>query len=281
MPSYPRIRRAALPTLALLAAAPLAAQQSSTSIRDRAKQEEQQRKSQQATGRFGVIDGVVTDTLLKPMSVASITVVGTGLRVTTGDNGRFRLIQVPAGQYLLIVRRIGFAPTSGIVQLPPGDTLRLAYSLARSVSVMDTIRVRERRVSMRMTEFESRRLQGVGQFVTQEEIDRRASSTQTFDYLRQLSGIEVSRQTDQGAFGSVIALSRREGGSLGLGQSACPMQIMLDGVVLPNSFDLQLLPSPKQISGIEVYAGAATVPPQFGGNDRRCGLIAFWTRDGS
>ena len=36
----------------------------------------------------------------------------------------------------------------------------------------------------------------------------------------------------------------------------------------------------QQISGIEVYTGAATVPPQFGGVDRRCGVIAVWTRDG-
>ena len=235
--SYSLNLRAALAFMASTALAlPLAAQQTSTTIRDRARQEEEQRKAKQSSNRFSVIDGVVTDTLLRPMTVATVTVVGTGLRVTTGDNGRFRITQVPAGQYLLIVRRIGFAPTSGIVQLPPGDTLRLAYSLARSVSVMDTIRVRERRVSMRMTEFEARRLQGVGQFITQEEIERRATSTQAFDFLRQMSGVEVSRQTDQGAFGPMIALSRREGGSAGLGQGACPMQVLLDGIILPNGF---------------------------------------------
>jgi hypothetical protein len=279
--SHSPFRSAAVVCAMTLAFAPaLVAQASGATIRERARQEAE-RKARDAQNPSSVIDGIVTDTLLHPMSVATITVVGTGARVTTGDNGRFRLTDVPAGQYLLIVRRIGFAPTSGIVQVSLGDTLRLAYSLARSVAVMDTVRIREHRVSMRMTEFEHRRLQGVGQFVTQEEIERRASSTQAFDFLRQLSGIEVSRQTDQGAFGAMIALSRREGGSLGMGQTACPMQILLDGIILPSSFDLQLLPPPKQISGIEVYSGPATVPAQFGGNDRRCGLIAVWTRDGS
>ena len=57
-------------------------------------------------------------------------------------------------------------------------------------------------------------------------------------------------------------------------------QVVLDGIILPRNFDLDLLPPPKQIAGIEVYTGAATIPPQFGGPDRRCGVVAVWTRDG-
>jgi hypothetical protein len=265
--------------LSTMLAGPLAAQGGRLSIRDRAAQEEQDRKEKAANSRYSVIDGVVTDTLLRPMAVATVSVVGIGARVTTGDNGRFRFLQVPPGQYLLVVRRIGFAPTSGIVAVPVGDTLRLSYLLARSTNVMDTVRITERRVSLRMMEFESRRMQGQGQFITQEQIEKR-NSLASMDYLRQLRGIDVSRITS-GAFAGTVALSKREGGSLaGTTTGACPMQILLDGIVLPANFNLELLPSPKQLSGIEVYSGAATIPAQFGGGDRRCGLIAFWTRDG-
>lgn len=227
---------------------------------------------------YGMIDGAVTDSTLKPLAVADISVVGIGARVTTAANGRFRFLQVPPGQYLIVVRRIGYAPASGIVQVGARDTLRLSYTLNRSVAVMDTIRVRERAVSKRMLEFETRRAQGVGQFLTQEDIERKGS-VQIADYLRSMRGIEVSRQTSE-AFAGNIALSRREGGSYGEGSGACALQVVLDGIILPRFFNLDLLPSPKQISGVEVYSGAATVPPQFGGPDRRCGLIAIWTRDG-
>lgn len=267
---------AALAALALLSL-PLGAQERQT-LQQRAARE----KAEQAdrANALAVIDGIVTDTLLQPLGAADVTVVGAGARVVTGENGRFRMLQVPAGQYLLVVRRVGYAPTSGIIEVPAADTLRVSYSLARSVSMLDTIRVRERRVSMRMLEFEQRRSQGVGQFITREEIERRGS-LQTSDFLRYMRGVQVSTNTTQ-AFAGTQVFSRREGGGFSSDQQQqyCPMQVVLDGIILPRYFNLDLLPPPKQIAGIEVYSGAATIPPQFGGPDRRCGVVAVWTRDG-
>ncbi len=254
-------------------ASPLAAQRT-TSIRDRAAQE-----APRPVGGLSVVDGIVTDSLLRPLGSADVSVVGIGARVVTSENGRFRLLQVPPGQYLLVARRIGFAPTSGIIEVPSSDTLRLAYTLMRSSNMLDTVRVKERRVSLRMAEFEGRRLQGVGQFITQEEIERRGSS-KVSDYLQLMRGINVSPQTSS-QFAGTIAISKREGGSVGGdGSGACALQVFLDGIVMPRFFNLDLLPSPKNISGIEVYSGAATAPAQFGGADRRCGMILVWTRDG-
>ncbi|MEP6779977.1 MAG: carboxypeptidase regulatory-like domain-containing protein [Gemmatimonadaceae bacterium] len=256
-------------------ALPASGQEKAKTLQARAAEEA---KKREAAVRYGMIDGVVSDSLLHPLDVSDVTVIGTGARVTTSPAGKFRFMQVPSGQYLLVVRRIGYAPASGIVQVKAGDTLRLSYTLARSVAVMDTIRIRERRVSMRMREFETRRAQGLGQFLTQEEIEKR-NSLQLMDYFRNMSGIIVSRQTQE-AFGATIALSKREGGSFSTGSGACAMQILLDGIVLPRFFDLELLPPPHSIAGVEVYSGPATTPLQFGGPDRRCGVIAVWTRDG-
>jgi hypothetical protein len=262
---------------AAFTASPVAAQQKTT-IRDRAKSEAEQKPVPVAG--IGVIDGVVTDTLLRPLNSADISVVGVGARVVTSESGKFRFLQVPAGQYLLVVRRIGFAPTSGIIEVPADDTLRLSYTLARSVTMLDTVSVNTRRVTMRMLEFEQRRRQAQGQFLTQEEIERKGS-LQIADYLRSFRGVEISRVTTEQFAGTQI-YSRREGG--GYTQDSqlnyCPLQVVLDGIILPRNFNLDLLPSPKQIAGVEVYSGPATVPPQFGGPDRRCGVMAVWTRDG-
>ncbi len=261
---------------AVVASAPLGAQQKTT-IRDRAAQEADRKPVPKAG--LGVIDGVVTDTLLRPLESADISVVGVDARVVTEESGRFRFLQVPAGQYLLVVRRIGFAPTSGIIDVPANDTVRLSYTLTRSTMLLDTIRVKATRISTRMLDFEQRRSQGIGQFITQEQIERRGSR-EVGDFLRTLRGIDVSRITTE-AFAGTVALSKREGGSVGGdGTGACAMQVLLDGIILPRFFNLELLPPPKQVAGIEVYSGAATVPPQFGGPDRRCGVILVWTRDG-
>lgn len=264
--------------IGLLGASTVGAQSTATSVRARADAEEAARNAQKAAQYYGVIDGIVTDSMLNPLTASTVSVVGIDSRLTTGANGKFRFQQVPSGQYLLVVRRVGYAPTSSIVNVGRNDTLRLTFALSRTVTALDTIRVRDQRVSMRMLDFEVRRAQGVGQFITQAQIEKRGS-VQIADYLRTMRGVDVSRQTDQ-AFAGTIAFSRREGGGLGVGSGACAMQIVLDGIILPQFFNLDLLPSPKQIAGVEVYSGAATIPPQFGGTDRRCGLIAIWTRDG-
>jgi hypothetical protein len=264
---------------AVSVATPLTAQEKQT-VLDRARREAADRNAAGPSAQYGVIDGTVTDTLLVPLNAADVTIVGTGARVVTGANGRFRMVQVTPGQYLLVVRRIGYAPTSGVIEVPANDTLRLAYTLTRSNRLLDTVRVRGERLTMRMVDFDRRRQQAQGQFITQAEIERRAS-LQTSDFLRYMRGVEVSVNTTQ-AFGGTQVYSRREGGGFDGNQQQqyCPMQVLLDGIILPRYFNLDLLPPPKQIAGIEVYAGAATVPPQFSGVDRRCGVVAVWTRDG-
>ena len=88
------------------------------------------------TGRFtrsaGTIDGVVSDTNLVPLRGAFVSILGTKIRVGTGPNGRFRIVDVPAGQYLVIVRRGGYHPTSAVIEVPTTDTLRLSYTLTRT-----------------------------------------------------------------------------------------------------------------------------------------------------
>lgn len=274
----PGLRPLLLAGLAPLLLPGLLAAQSKTTIRDRARQEAVREATTDAS-RFSVLDGVVTDSLLRPLNSADVTVVGTGARVVTGENGRFRMLQVPPGQYLLIVRRIGYAPTSGMIEVPARDTLRLSYVLDRSSNILDTVQVRGTRVTMRMREFDHRRQLGIGQFITQEEIDRRGSIA-TSDFLRYMRGVEVSQVTSN-LFAGTQVYSRREGAGLSDGAgSRCAMQVLLDGIILPKNFNLDLLPPPKQVAGIEVYSGAATIPPQFGGPDRRCGVVAVWTRDG-
>jgi hypothetical protein len=58
------------------------------------------------------------------------------------------------------------------------------------------------------------------------------------------------------------------------------MTVYIDNVPMPSPFNLDLLPSPREMMGIEVYAGSATIPPQFAGFGTSCGVILVWTKDG-
>jgi hypothetical protein len=226
---------------------------------------------------FGTIDGVVSDTGLAPLQGAFVSILGTKIRVGTGPNGRFRITKVPAGHYLVIVKRVGYHPTSGVVDVPAADTTRLAYTLDKlRVDELDPVVVTAKSPSIRMSEFEQRRKLGLGEFMTAEEIQRRNSVFPT-ELFRKFKSVNVS-PSRTGPITEYFALSSREGGNPSLG--ACPMQVYLDQVPLPNPFNLDLLPPPRDIAGIEVYAGSATIPPQFNGYNRGCGVILVWTKDG-
>jgi len=232
------------------------------------------------TPELGVIDGAVSDTSLRPVAFAEVSILRTDIKLTTNSSGRFRFVDVPAGQYLLIVRRLGYRPISAIVEVAAADTLRLSYSMEPATRMLDSVVVSASTMSLRMVEFEKRRREGVGFFITEEQIDRRNLPVSA-DYLRLAPSVTLTPTHNASGISELVAISRREGGSLfGEGAGACAMQVLVDGVPMPRRFPLELLPTPKDIAGIEIYAGAASVPAQFDGADRRCGMIIVWTRDG-
>lgn len=225
----------------------------------------------------GTIDGVVSDTGLVPIQAAFVSILGTKVRVGTGPNGRFRITNIPAGQYLVIVRRVGYHPTSGVIDVPPSDTVRLAYTLEKlRPNELQTVVVTANSPSSRMVGFEARRKAAVGEFMTADQINAR-NSVFTTELIRNFKSVNVS-PNHANAITTYYALSHREGGSPSTG--ACPMQVYLDQVPLPTPFNLDLLPQPRDIAGIEVYAGAATIPPEFNGYNRGCGVILVWTKEG-
>jgi hypothetical protein len=63
--------------------------------------------------------------------------------------------------------------------------------------------------------------------------------------------------------------------------SYCPVRYFVDGASYPlygQSIDVMV--QVVDIGAIEVYPGGASVPPQFGGREAACGVIAIWTRQG-
>lgn len=198
----------------------------------------------QARPTPGAVDGVVTDTGLVALADATASILGTSLQVVTGANGRFRILGLRPGQYILAVRRLGFAPSSAAPSVAPGDTVRMAFTLNRVVTALDTVVVATKRHSMRLAEFEDRRKLGFGHFVTQPEIDKRNAVLVT-DLLH---GIPSVRAVAGGA-----ATNDRYHG--------CVFQLFLDGVAQPSGTKLDDRLTPQQIAGIEVYSGPAIIPP--------------------
>jgi hypothetical protein len=234
--------------------------------------------------RTGVIDGLVTDSTLSPIDGADVAIFRTSVHVETGGSGRFRIHQVPAGQYLIIVRRLGFRPVSGIVDVAPDETVRLSYTMEHSIARLDATVVTEKNISVKMVEFEARRREGAGQFLTQEDIQRHGAVYPT-ELIRSFSGIRVISTSGGGGSVSYVAVGSRGGmGDFVMSDSGsrnppCLTQIFVDGARIAAGTNLDLLPPPKDIAGVELYTGPARVPPQYIGRGLQCGVMLIWTKD--
>jgi hypothetical protein len=224
----------------------------------------------------GVIDGRVSDEGFAPIAGAIVEIVHPAIRVETGESGRFQLLAVPPGQYLVVVRKLGYRPVVGVVELPASDTVRIDYTLEK-LSMLDTVRVVDKRLSPRMAEFEDRRRYGVGQFVTTEQIEKRNSVFAT-ELVRTFTGLTVKMEGR-----TSVAISGRTSSTkiATKGGQQCYTDVYVDGVHLPSPVNLDDLPSPKDLAGIEYYHGPATAPLQFGKMGSTCGLLLIWTKDGS
>ena len=219
----------------------------------------------QSARRYALIDGLVTDQSLAPLADAIITILGSNIKVVTGLNGRFQVVRLPTGHYVLMIRRLGYSPVSALVDVAEGDTARMSFTLERVVA-LDTVVVSAARPAGLLGEFEGRRRFGFGHFVTQEDIEKKRTNF-VADLLRTILSVEIAEKDRH-----QVAINTRGG---------CAFQLFLDGIPLPRGTDLNDLPPPRDLAGIEIYSGPATIPPQYKRSDAGCGVILFWSRAGS
>jgi hypothetical protein len=206
---------------------------------------------------------------------------GPARTVVTGATGRALLPDVAPGVISIRARRIGFKPGELSATVEPGrNTVPILLSEV-STPTLDTVRVvGGRRVTTRLDEFDMRHKSGVATAsITRDDIVKR----NPVDAWQMLSNVPSIKIVDSS---SVTAQSTRSGHMLPDGSiEPCYLLVAVDGLVLNKSpgmkaFDLRQLPKPDEIHGIEVFAGAASIPLQYGGSGdgKWCGLIAIWTR---
>jgi outer membrane receptor for ferrienterochelin and colicin len=174
----------------------------------------------------------------------------------------------------VVVRRLGFAPAKIPLELGEGELRDIRVLLAPVAMTLDSVTVTAEpapTVEKAFQGFEMRKSRGFGTFITREEIEKKNPRVTT-DLFRSVSGVKLMREN-----GSPTVVSSRLGNL-----SYCPVRYYVDGTSYPlygQSIDIMV--QVVDIGAIEVYPGGATVPPQFGGREAACGVIAIWTRQGT
>jgi hypothetical protein len=222
----------------------------------------------QAFAQQGVVGGIVVDTAGAAIEDVDVGILSARRLTKTNDKGRFRFTGVPAGDVEVSVRRLGYEPQKLNVVVGRGsDTLR--FVLAPRAMTLDAVEVeRESRRMFWIEDFHRRRINGMGSYVSREEIEARRPS-HTSDVLRHLPGIRF------------VALQGRTGvrfvSSAGTRRDCIPM-IWVDGQRAPGMEVDEI--TVTNIEGIELYNGPSTTPLQFSQSSslRTCGTIVIWTR---
>ncbi len=219
--------------------------------------------------------------------------IGGGTASITNDAGSVTLGGARRKTLTVEVRRIGYEPWFGKIDLPD-TTATLTVSLKRLAQQLAGVTVTGERIKspLELNGFYDRweqRQKGTlsATFIGPEEIERRHPS-HTSDLFYGLNGVSMM----QGAGGAMCARGN---------SGACFMTVMVDGIVLrpsaptmctmhsslnlskyatPNTDvgpDINMYIDANAVAAIEVYARGGNMPVSLQPTDNACGVIAIWT----
>jgi len=214
------------------------------------------------------LGGSVSDSTGRPLAAQVVVQRDTAIVLRTLD-GRFSALDVQPGRARVRVRALGFVARDTVVDVVAPETV-LHLVLTRVPVRLDTVRVSGARC--RPVSFEGFACRGQtarGIFLTIEEIDA-ARERYVGGLFQNLDGFQV-----EPVKGERRLMPRATSGW------HCLTEIV-DGrhVTLANPIPID----PKALIGVEVYARADDVPPEYQRyawkDGMRCSLVVYWTTQG-
>lgn len=222
----------------------------------------------------------------RPVREAVVSLEGTPRSVRTDSAGAFRLDRIPAGTRTIDVRSIGSAPTTFTMDFATSAARDTTLTIGGQAQELTTVTVVGAVPSTSMMErdgFETRRRQGMGAFMTAQELARYGLAD-LVTVLQGMRGVHIEYGASNGATALPMPFMR---GVANLKGSYCIPNIFLDGAPFavsggldPAGFaDLSMMVRPENILGIEVYSNSAFIPPQYDySSSTGCGSIVIWTQ---
>jgi hypothetical protein len=199
-----------------------------------------------------------------PIVGASITIPTLSRSVVSDDAGHFLHSTLDAGSYVVQVHAVGYIPSAKAFDVVTGQSVTHTFELTTVPAVMAKVVVHGNSASVgrRFEDFDRRRAQGRGQFLTRAEIESRNSINMS-DLLQTMRGI----RTECVGFTCKVVTVRAVNG--------CSPAYFVDGRM---STTFGPTTPVNDIQGLEVYLGPSETPAEYLGPDSGCGVIGIWTR---
>ena len=229
----------------------------------------------------GTVTGTVIDrSTNEPLSGVQLSIPRTALGTITNAEGRFVLVNVPAGPIEVRANSIGYASASETVTVTAGETVTVSFSLAPSAVALDEIVV-----TGTMGAVERRKQPAVvGSINAAEQVERGTSNSVTDLLTARVPGVQVTASS--GVTGTAQQIRIRGASSITLSNE--PL-VFIDGIKVSSRtlndiniggqgvsqlFDL----NPADIERIEVVKGPAAAA--LYGADASAGVIQIFTKQG-
>ncbi len=231
----------------------------------------------------GSVTGQVTDkSNQQPVAGASVLVVGTSLQARTNAEGRYGIAKVPAGQYQVQVRLIGYATATQPITVAPGGAASADFALTPAAVPLDAVVV-----SATGQEQLKRELGNTVGTIDAAKIAQEAAPTNTADLLNsRVPGVEVFQSG--GTTGTGARIRIRGATSLSLRNEPI---VVVDGVRIDNTPNADggigvggQAPSrvndfnPEDFESVEVVKGPSAAV--LYGTDAANGVIQIRTKQG-
>lgn len=173
---------------------------------------------------LGMVSGIVTDKgTSQPIADAQVSIEGTRLSQTTGNDGRYTIPGVPVGPQRITVRRIGYDAQSSAVMIADGEASTVSFVMSHSpVSLSQVV----------VTAAGTERTRELGSSVSVLDLSKeRAPIANTQELLAgRVSGVTVLGNSGQAGAGGSIRLR----GVNSISQGNSPI-IYVDGVRISNA----------------------------------------------
>ena len=242
----------------------------------------------EARAQGGTITGQVTDgNTRQGIAGTVVQIEGTSLGANTGQDGRYRISNVPAGRHTIIARRIGYVPARQSLTISGGLSTTVDFLLQATATSLDQV------VITGTAGEQSRREIGnaVSTISAADELSKSAAPNLSSLLNARASGVSIAQTT--GRLGSGPSIQIRGVSSIGLNNN--PL-IYIDGVRVNNqtgggptgsgfgSQNSQVAGrlndiSPEEIETIEIIKGPAAAT--IYGTEAANGVIQIITRKGS
>lgn len=219
-------------------------------------------------GTSTLVAGVADAETGQPLEGAEVILLGVHRLARANQMGEATLADVPRGAQRVRVRRLGYTPAEVDLAIV-SDTTGAVFRLQRTAVQLGTVRVEAEWTPPQLKDFDVRRRQGIGRFLTDTDLDKDRDR----DFVLAMTTRFPGLKSVDTAGHRVLASTRDQNGLTGV--SACYVIAYLDGVLMERE-DQDFIRT-WDLAGVEFYTGVQ-VPVRYRTHAYGCGVLLLWSK---